>query len=471
MHACHCYDVDVVLKDISKVPPFRFWPSSQRKNSIVPKSAQQSKKKPLAFSILKTTRTSGSKHQTSNININMEDGHPLDSRLQDTTSCNASIEEGVTPKEQKAEKNKRGPVSLIKAATRIITFPGLSRRSKATVATAAATEQTPLVVSKALTQRQSGISSINTSGNASGDPLLIVTSTSEDSRVPVPQGDSNSRSKHGTWGVLAHQVRNGEFFLRTGGPSWDENCNQGGNDDHAHCSSSKHEKRQQAQDEIRSLVEFSLLQCLLAIFAYIAIAVLAFSVVFDHWTVIDSAYFAVVTFCTVGFGDLVPDTYAGRVFTCFFALSGVACLGIALGVVGNNIIEAEHIAVKQAGEISKYRMVTLLSSAKTPDTDSSSHPTGEEFCESLGVPQPPPVVQVVQRKPLHIIGELSLVVVILLLFATVISDDPGVDDGIWDIGTGLYFAISKYRCAFVDRPPVDDACRNGLILTCPCLLL
>jgi hypothetical protein len=74
---------------------------------------------------------------------------------------------------------------------------------------------------------------------------------------------------------------------------------------------------------------------LLGIFGYIAIAVLlAFSVIFDHWTVIDSAYFAVVTFVTTGFGDLVPDTYAGRVFTCFFALSGVACLGIALGVVG-----------------------------------------------------------------------------------------------------------------------------------------
>jgi hypothetical protein len=199
-------------------------------------------------------------------------------------------------------------------------------------------------------------------------------------------------------------------------------------------------------------VEFSLFHCLLGIFAYIAIAVLAFSVVFDHWTVIDSAYFAVVTFSTTGFGDLVPDTYAGRVFTCFFALSGVACLGIALGVVGNNIIEAEHMAVKQAGQMSKYRMVTLLSSAKTPatGTDSSSRSTGKELSESLGVPQPPsvpvPVVQVVkvvQRNPfLRIICEFCVLVVILLLFAIVIADDPGVNAN-WDIGTGLYFAISK----------------------------
>jgi hypothetical protein len=67
-----------------------------------------------------------------------------------------------------------------------------------------------------------------------------------------------------------------------------------------------------------------------------------------------------VTFSTIGFGDLVPDTYAGRIFTSFFALSGVAVLGIALGVVGNNVIEAEHMAVQQAEEISKHRMVTLF---------------------------------------------------------------------------------------------------------------
>jgi CBS domain containing-hemolysin-like protein len=67
-------------------------------------------------------------------------------------------------------------------------------------------------------------------------------------------------------------------------------------------------------------MEFSLWQCLLAILAYIAVAVLAFSFVFDHWTII--GLLLVVTFSTIGFGDLVPDTYAGRA-TCFFALSRV----------------------------------------------------------------------------------------------------------------------------------------------------
>jgi hypothetical protein len=322
--------------------------------------------------------------------------------------------------------------------------------------------------------------SINAGSNASDDPLLVATS-GDSSRVP--------NSLHGTWKNLSHQVKGGEFLLRTAGPSWDVDCEDGTNGEPA----SKHEKRQAAEEEIRGLVEFSLWQCLLAIFAYMAIAVLAFSVVFDHWTIIDSAYFAVVTFSTIGFGDLVPETYAGRVFTCFFALSGVAFLGIALGVVGNNMIEAERMAVKQAGEISEHSMMTLFSSAESPDNssnpggeelsermavkqageiskhrmmtlfssaespDNSSNPGGEELSESPDVPQAPPgrqqVVPPMQRNPsMRILREFVFVIVVLLVFASLISNDPGVHAN-WDIGTGLYFAISKYciSCAFVYR--------------------
>lgn len=37
----------------------------------------------------------------------------------------------------------------------------------------------------------------------------------------------------------------------------------------------------------------------------------------------DAAYFAVVTIATVGFGDIVPKTPAGRMFTCLFIIIGV----------------------------------------------------------------------------------------------------------------------------------------------------
>jgi len=37
----------------------------------------------------------------------------------------------------------------------------------------------------------------------------------------------------------------------------------------------------------------------------------------------DATYFAVVTIATVGFGDIVPKTPAGRIFTCLFIIIGV----------------------------------------------------------------------------------------------------------------------------------------------------
>lgn len=40
-------------------------------------------------------------------------------------------------------------------------------------------------------------------------------------------------------------------------------------------------------------------------FVYIAIAVAAFSFVFEKWSIVDSVYFAVTTFTTTGFGDKV----------------------------------------------------------------------------------------------------------------------------------------------------------------------
>lgn len=37
----------------------------------------------------------------------------------------------------------------------------------------------------------------------------------------------------------------------------------------------------------------------------------------------DAAYFTIVTIATVGFGDIVPKTPAGRIFTCLFIIIGV----------------------------------------------------------------------------------------------------------------------------------------------------
>lgn len=63
--------------------------------------------------------------------------------------------------------------------------------------------------------------------------------------------------------------------------------------------------------------------CLFYVFIYFASAVIAYSYVFEKWPIVDSLYFAVATFTTVGYGDVEPSTQPGQLFTIFFACYGV----------------------------------------------------------------------------------------------------------------------------------------------------
>jgi len=46
----------------------------------------------------------------------------------------------------------------------------------------------------------------------------------------------------------------------------------------------------------------------------------------EHWSLIDSFYFSVVTLATVGFGDLHPSSAASKLFTAAYIVVGVGNL-------------------------------------------------------------------------------------------------------------------------------------------------
>jgi len=66
----------------------------------------------------------------------------------------------------------------------------------------------------------------------------------------------------------------------------------------------------------------------------------------------------------VGYGDLTPETHLARFFTCFYALLGVTALGIALGSISSNIVEAQERAVEEARESHKDKTLSLFSDEK-----------------------------------------------------------------------------------------------------------
>jgi hypothetical protein len=46
----------------------------------------------------------------------------------------------------------------------------------------------------------------------------------------------------------------------------------------------------------------------------------------EGWSWLDSFYFSVIALATVGFGDLSPETSAGKLFTIFYVLAGIGIL-------------------------------------------------------------------------------------------------------------------------------------------------
>jgi voltage-gated potassium channel len=60
----------------------------------------------------------------------------------------------------------------------------------------------------------------------------------------------------------------------------------------------------------------------------------------EEWTFFQGIYFTVITLTTVGYGDLVPVTFAGRMFTIFYVLLGVGIMVSLVGQVASHLIAA-----------------------------------------------------------------------------------------------------------------------------------
>ncbi|HET7799863.1 MAG TPA: potassium channel family protein [Humibacillus xanthopallidus] len=88
----------------------------------------------------------------------------------------------------------------------------------------------------------------------------------------------------------------------------------------------------------------------------------------EHWSVVDSLYFSVVTLATVGFGDLHPTTDAAKLFTVLYILSGLGILSAFIS------------------ELTKHRGMSLIHARRTLhlDTPDASGGTGVDGGTAAG---------------------------------------------------------------------------------------
>ncbi len=120
----------------------------------------------------------------------------------------------------------------------------------------------------------------------------------------------------------------------------------------------KARKRSNQKKEL--LVGWSVNECLLAIAGYLTIGVVAYSYIFEQWSILDSLYFSCVCFSTVGYGDLSPKSLGGRLFTCFFGLGGIVFLGTAVATIASHVVQAELEAAHVARQVSRQRVMQFI---------------------------------------------------------------------------------------------------------------
>jgi hypothetical protein len=133
--------------------------------------------------------------------------------------------------------------------------------------------------------------------------------------------------------------------------------------------------------------EYSLRECFILTLFLLIIGVVGFSLLVEGWSVLDSLYFTVIYLTTIGYGDLRPSTPVGKIFASIFALGGIVVLGLALGVVGSQLVEAEiryaeMVKEKTSKAIEKSfthrrveRMTSSVSSSSLSSLDSSGSVT------------------------------------------------------------------------------------------------
>lgn len=178
---------------------------------------------------------------------------------------------------------------------------------------------------------------------------------------------------------------------------------------------------------------------------YAGMAVIAYSYVFEHWSIVDSIYFAVATFTTVGYGNLEPSTVGGQLFTIFFAIYGIIILGVFIGIFGHSVSVAQERTVKKLQKKDQSRLLRMLftdySSQRKVKADTQA--LKENFITDH---------QMLFKGIKQVCWEEYPQIMVVMLLATILGYREG-----WTITSTLYFSImSASTTGFGDYTPTTE---------------
>ncbi|KAL8167879.1 hypothetical protein V2J09_009378 [Rumex salicifolius] len=72
---------------------------------------------------------------------------------------------------------------------------------------------------------------------------------------------------------------------------------------------------------------------------------------------VDALYFTVVTLCTIGYGDIVPDTTFTKLFTCVFILVGFGFIDILLNGLVTHVLDRQEAVLLGAMDENRFNFM------------------------------------------------------------------------------------------------------------------
>lgn len=93
--------------------------------------------------------------------------------------------------------------------------------------------------------------------------------------------------------------------------------------------------------KVRGLVVFA--------FSLIATATVLFMLI-EGWSLIDAAFFAVTTISTVGYGNITPETTAGKLVTMVYIILGLGVFVAATSAVAEALVKRREKARRNHGD-------------------------------------------------------------------------------------------------------------------------
>lgn len=182
--------------------------------------------------------------------------------------------------------------------------------------------------------------------------------------------------------------------------------------------------------------------------AYLGMAVISYSYIFERWTIVDSLYFAVATFTTVGYGDQEPTTVGGQAFTIVFAIYGILILGVFIGIFGHSVSEAQAQAVRNMKRKDQSRLLRLLFHDRNNSATRGRKDDVRKLEENF-ITDHTSLFQVCVQVCREEFPQIALV----MLFASILGYREG-----WSITSTIYFAVmSASTTGFGNYAPTTQA--------------